>query len=135
MARQVVGHLSGWDYSRAFHELLHECNLRVSHFSNPTNIKTWSAEVRNDQWPFIGSVMCSDAQQLCFRFMHGKPEGHRNVGLLYMRLYDQFDGYWHLMKFIATTLHSRVEDHWLDAVHNSRDWAKLILLYMDFHAH
>ena len=76
LLRKVVGHPPNWDYSRPFHELLHECHLRISHFCARSNIRTWSEEVRKRQWQFVGSVMRGRSDKWCFQLMNWRPADH-----------------------------------------------------------
>ena len=56
MLRCIVGHSTGMDWSRPWHEVLHDAKMRVPTFLEQTAVKQWSRTFRN-VWNIFGNFI------------------------------------------------------------------------------
>ena len=79
----VVGHPAGMDWSRPWHKILHDWNVRVSIFVGQAGLKPWSHTCLEQHWKLGHNAVnlpCDKWIKWLPRLLHWKPTGQCRVG-------------------------------------------------------
>ena len=87
LLRRVVGPPAGMDWSRPWHEILHDWNVRVSIFVGQAGLKPWSHTCLEQHWKLAQYAVNLPCDRWLPRLLHWKPVGQRRVG----RPHQQWD--------------------------------------------
>ena len=79
LIRSVVGPPAGMDWTRPWHEILHDWNGRVNEFAALHGIKLWSERCVQQHWDLAHYISSLDDQRWVKRLMQWQPNGRRRV--------------------------------------------------------
>ena len=81
LLRSVVGPPAGMDWTRPWHEILHDWNGRVDEFAALHSIKLWSERYRIQQhWDLAHYISSLEGQRWVKRLLQWQPDGRRRGG-------------------------------------------------------
>ena len=81
LLRRVVGPPAGMDWSRPWHEILHDSNVRVSIFVGQAGLKPWSHTCLEQHWKLGQYAVNLPCDRWLPRLLHWKPIGQRMVAI------------------------------------------------------
>ena len=116
LLRRVVGPPAGMDWSRPWHEILHDWNVRVSIFVGQAGLKPWSHTCLEQHWKLAHYAVNLPSDRWLPRLLHWKPVGQRRVG----RPRQQWDD------MLRTFCRYKPLGEWELAARDGRNWETLM---------
>ena len=80
LLRSVVGPPAGMDWTRPWHEILHDWNGRVNEFAALHSIKLWSERCIQQHWDLAHYISSMEGQRWVKRLLQWQPNGRRRGG-------------------------------------------------------
>ena len=80
LLRSVVGPPAGMDWTRPWHEILHDWNGRVNEFVALHGIKLWSERCVQEYWELAHYISSLEDQRWVKRLMQWQPDGRGRGG-------------------------------------------------------
>ena len=122
LLRRVVGPPAGIDWSRPWHEILHDWNVRVSIFAGQAGLKPWSHTCLEQHWKLAHYAVNLPCDRWLPRLLHWKPVGQRRVG----RPRQQWDD------MLRTFCRYKRLGEWGLAARDGRNWETLMPDFINF---
>ena len=80
LLRQIVGPPGGIDWTRPWHDILHDWHERVYDKLEDTQDKLWSYVLYRQYWSFAGYVANTPADRWLSRVLNWSPPGNKSQG-------------------------------------------------------
>ena len=114
LLRSVVGPPAATDWSRPWHEILHDWTARVVQFVEPHSVKHWSMRLEM-HWKLAHYAANLPPDRWLARILTWTCRGHQNTG----RPRNTWDRYQQL-------------GNWLDVARDANRWSNLMPLFLTF---
>ena len=122
LLRSVVGPPAGMDWTRPWHEILHDWNGRANEFVALHGIKLWSERCVQQYWELAHEISSLEDQRWVKRLMQWQPDGPGRGG--------RPAHLWHT--FLTDFCRWKGLRHWALEARNRQRWMEMLPDFLDF---
>ena len=137
LLRSVVGFPAGMDWTRLWHEILHDWNGRVNEFVALHGIKLWSECCVQQYWELAHYISSLEDQRWVKRLMQWQPDGRGRGGRPAYLWYTFLTDFCRWKGLRRWALEARNRQRWMemlpDFLHFVKVWLRLDEILLYFH--
>ena len=122
--RSMVGPPAATDWSRPWHEILHDWNARVAQFVEQYSVKHWSVRCLEMHWKLAHYAANLPPDRWLARILTWTCGGHQNTG--------RPRNIWDTMKKNKKNCRYQQLGNWLDVARDANRWSNLMRHFVTF---